>query len=108
MEWEERGVRLKVEEGGEGVTDRRKSSEFLGKLAKFETCQNVEIQRSISEASLPSILSNDIGCDKNILFDKITVPGRRNGSTSLAEARTNQEREICKVPVKQRKSGGPE
>ena len=62
-------MRLKVEEGGGEVTDRRKSSEFLGKLAVFETDQTVEIQRSISKASLPSICRDNIGCDKNPLFE---------------------------------------
>ena len=106
VEWEERGVRLKVEEGGEGVTDRRKSSEFLGKLAIFETDQTVEIQRNISKVSLPSTCKANIGCDKSTLFENETVPGRRYGGLLLANTWTNQERGLCEVPVKQRNSGG--
>ena len=101
-------MRLKVEEGGGGVTDRRKSSEFLGKLAVFETDQTVEIQRSSSKASLPSICRDNIGCDKNPLFENETVPGRSYGESSLANAWTNQERVLSAVPVEQRNSGGTE
>ena len=104
---EKMGLRL-VEEGEGEVTDRRKSSEFLGKLAVFETDQTVEIQRSISKASLPSICRDNIGCDKNPLFENETVPGRSYGESSLAKAWTNQERVLSDVPVEQRNSGGTE